>query len=200
MRRVLIVEDDAQTPSLLQTLLESHGWLVTSADTGAAALVKARAELPDLVISDLMMPVMDGLTLLRRWRADERLFLVPFIICTATFTTQHHAAVADEQRVVQRVAAAPQQYRTTQTAAIRTQFGNCIDCRLDARVVVSIGAWRDDLSNRNAFASRQGNAAAAITGTRKIRHDIACIRRAALAVKSVVQLLAVATQANERGA
>ncbi|MDP1922798.1 MAG: response regulator [Myxococcales bacterium] len=86
MKRALLVEDAEQTPSLLQTLLEEHGWQVTSADNGAEALDKARHELPDLVISDLVMPVMDGLMLLRRWRADERLSLVPFIICTATFT------------------------------------------------------------------------------------------------------------------
>ena len=86
MKRVLIVDDNAQNLYLLRALLQGNGFVVDEARHGAEALVKARAALPDVVISDLLMPVVDGYTLLREWRADERTRSIPFIVYTATFT------------------------------------------------------------------------------------------------------------------
>ncbi|MDP2136548.1 MAG: PAS domain S-box protein, partial [Candidatus Didemnitutus sp.] len=59
---------------------------VNEARHGAEALVKARAAQPDLLISDLLMPVMDGYTLLRQWKLDARLSQIPFVVYTATYT------------------------------------------------------------------------------------------------------------------
>jgi two-component system, cell cycle sensor histidine kinase and response regulator CckA len=86
MTRALIVEDNEQNLYYLRSLLEGHGFDVVSARHGAEALVKARQTPPALVISDLLMPVMDGYTLLRHWKADPRLSQVPFIVYTATYT------------------------------------------------------------------------------------------------------------------
>ncbi len=86
MTRILIVEDKEQNLYYLESLLRGHGFEVDSAKHGAAALVLARQRLPDLVISDLLMPVMDGYTLLRRWRSDAQLSGIPFIVYTATYT------------------------------------------------------------------------------------------------------------------
>jgi len=86
MNRILIVDDKPENVYYLQALLTGHGYQVDTARHGAEALVKARQTAPDLVISDLLMPVMDGYTLLRFWKADARLSPIPFIVYTATYT------------------------------------------------------------------------------------------------------------------
>jgi len=85
MNRALIVDDNRQNLYLLRTLLEANGFTVDEAYNGAEALVRARRSVPQLVISDLLMPVMDGYSLLREWRADAQLTQVPFIVYTATY-------------------------------------------------------------------------------------------------------------------
>ncbi len=96
MMRVLIVDDHAANLYLLRALLQGHGFEVDEALDGGQALERARLSPPDLVISDLLMPVMDGYTLLRHWKADDRLRAIPFVVYTATYTDPGDEALALE--------------------------------------------------------------------------------------------------------
>lgn len=96
MHRILIVDDRSEDLRLLRSLLEGRGWQVEEASHGDEALVKARQSPPHLIISDLLMPVMDGYTLLRQWRTDERLKKIPFVVYTATYTEPQDERLALE--------------------------------------------------------------------------------------------------------
>ncbi|MBX7218987.1 MAG: response regulator [Blastocatellia bacterium] len=86
MKHILIVDDNLENRYLLRALLEGSGFTVAEAPQGMDALTKARQWAPDLIISDLLMPVLDGYSLLQHWKADEVLKTIPFIVYTATFT------------------------------------------------------------------------------------------------------------------
>ena len=81
---VLVVEDDKNIRDLLQMYLEKEGYAVTTAADGGEALTKFRAIHPDLVLLDVMMPVMDGWAVCKAIRAESQ---TPVIMLTAKSET-----------------------------------------------------------------------------------------------------------------
>jgi PAS domain S-box-containing protein len=85
-KTILIVDDNPANIYILKSLLESEGMKVITAKNGKEALAKAHSHPPDLIVSDILMPVMDGYTLCRHWKSDDQLKHIPFIFYTATYT------------------------------------------------------------------------------------------------------------------
>jgi PAS domain S-box-containing protein len=86
METILVVDDNSQNLYMLESLLTGNGYTVITANNGEEALTAAEATPPDLIISDILMPVLDGFSLCRKWHADERLCKIPFVFYTATYT------------------------------------------------------------------------------------------------------------------
>jgi PAS domain S-box-containing protein len=81
--RILLVEDNADMRQYLKRLLSEEGYSVDLAPDGVAALVCARETPPDLILSDVMLPKMDGINLIRRLRENRALTDVPIVLLSA---------------------------------------------------------------------------------------------------------------------
>ena len=88
MAHVLIVEDHEENRNLLKLLLEVNGYRVSAAGDGLEALAAARADAPDIIVSDALMPNMDGFALCRAWMQDRALKAIPFVFYSATVVSQ----------------------------------------------------------------------------------------------------------------
>lgn len=84
--RVLVVDDDDPGRCLMSSLLTGHGHEVVEARDGREALEQARSGPVDIVVTDILMPVMDGYTLAREWKSDPALAAIPVIFYTASYT------------------------------------------------------------------------------------------------------------------
>ncbi|MEO6026663.1 MAG: response regulator [Candidatus Binatia bacterium] len=80
---ILVVDDSDEVRLLASRILEREGYQVTAADSGVSALEVLQTMVPDLVVSDIMMPEVDGYRLLERMREDARLLAVPVIFLSA---------------------------------------------------------------------------------------------------------------------
>lgn len=80
---ILIVDDSVAMRRILARALEAAGYRVSEAGDGQAALAACRAEAPNLVLLDIDMPVMDGLTTLKEMKADDELVDIPVLFLTA---------------------------------------------------------------------------------------------------------------------
>ena len=80
---LLVVDDDPFIARLLEIELEAAGFEVRTAGNGVDALERVHERLPDLVLADVMMPIMDGFELTRRLRSDQRTLRVKVILLTA---------------------------------------------------------------------------------------------------------------------
>lgn len=86
--RVLSVDDKAENRYLLEAQLAARGWHVVSAKDGVEALERLEAEPFDVIVSDILMPHMDGFQLCQEVKKREQLRRIPFVFYTATYTDQ----------------------------------------------------------------------------------------------------------------
>jgi DNA-binding response OmpR family regulator len=82
-KTILVVDDDLRTLKLVGLVLDQQGYDVVAAQSGEDGLEKARAETPDLIILDILMPGLDGYKVAQRLRADRVTARVPILMLTA---------------------------------------------------------------------------------------------------------------------
>ena len=95
MTSVLVLDDRATDRELLRVVLGYAGYTVYEAPSGDIALTIAREEHPDLIIADLLMPLMDGATFVQELRSDPDTAAIPVIFCTATYALEEVHKLAD---------------------------------------------------------------------------------------------------------
>jgi DNA-binding response OmpR family regulator len=81
--KILVVDDEDSVRQLFQIMLQHEGYEVVLASNGAEALLAAHNDKPDLIILDWMMPVLDGLSVLRQLRSDASTQHIPILMLTA---------------------------------------------------------------------------------------------------------------------
>jgi len=91
---ILIVDDDENSRVFLERALVKQGYAVESAANGVQALARAAESLPQLIISDILMPELDGFELCRRVKSDQRLRAIPFVFYSATYVAPEDRELA----------------------------------------------------------------------------------------------------------
>jgi CheY-like chemotaxis protein len=99
-KRILIVEDHLDTQQGLQKLLKLSGFDVLTADNGRQGLMKATAHFPDLIVTDVMMPVMDGIDLVKQLRSSAAFRKTPIVVISAYITKAAEAVRVGAQEVL----------------------------------------------------------------------------------------------------
>jgi PAS domain S-box-containing protein len=109
--RALVVDDDEGIRSLFRRALAEDGWTVDEAENGAIALELAKKDRPDLVLLDLMMPVMDGFEFVMHYRKLKGYGKTPIIVVTAKDLEQHEreTLLGGVERIVEKGALTRQQ-------------------------------------------------------------------------------------------
>ncbi len=87
----MVVEDDPNLRAVIRIVLEPKGYEVVEANHGAEALELMSGGVPDIVLADLKMPVMDGRELVRRMRIQPELMSVPVVIITGNSEAKQSA-------------------------------------------------------------------------------------------------------------
>ena len=82
-KKILIIDDEPHILKMVEARLKAQGYDIVSACDGEEGLAKAAQEKPNLIITDVMMPKVDGFEVCRRLRSDEALKHIPIIMLTA---------------------------------------------------------------------------------------------------------------------
>src|SRR5258706_3996563 len=100
MATILVVDDREINRRLLKTILSYNGHKIVEAADGAEALLRVRDDLPDLVITDILMPVVDGYEFVRQLRSDMATSSVRVLFYTAAYLNPEAEALAKASGVV----------------------------------------------------------------------------------------------------
>lgn len=152
--KILVAEDDPEARELLLLLLEGGEYSLLEAADGMEALDMLRTEQPDLLITDIVMPRMDGYELVRRLREDDRTAHTSVIFCSASY---HEREVREMARSlgVQSTLAKPFDHKTVRTIvdaalAARSSLADTVS----TPTVQVIGGAQERLSALVAFSRR----------------------------------------------
>ncbi|WP_367304287.1 response regulator [Burkholderia multivorans] len=96
METILVVDDDARILALLRVVLEEQGYRVLVASDGEAAVTVTSAEHPDLIVTDWMMPVLDGVAFCRQIRSNAVTKCIPIVMLTAGTPPRQTEVLWDE--------------------------------------------------------------------------------------------------------
>jgi signal transduction histidine kinase/CheY-like chemotaxis protein len=155
--KILVAEDDPEARELLLLLLGGGGYDLLEAADGLEALALVRAELPDLLITDIVMPRMDGYELVRKLREDERVANTPVIFCSASY---HEREVREMARSlgVKNTLSKPFDFKTVRTtvdAALASRTSTePSEAAEPARPALVDGGAQERLSALVAFSRR----------------------------------------------
>lgn len=154
--KILVAEDDPEARELLLLLLEGGEYSLLEAADGMEALDLLRTEQPDLLITDIVMPRMDGYELVRRLREDDRTAHTSVIFCSASY---HEREVREMARSlgVQSTLAKPFDHKTVRTtvdAAFAARASSSLADTISTPAVHVIGGAQERLSAMVAFSRR----------------------------------------------
>jgi CheY-like chemotaxis protein len=122
MAKIVVCEDDVMIQKLIFVALRSSGHEILMANDGVRGCELIRAERPDLILTDLLMPAMTGLELCRTVRSDPAISGIPIIVLTASVQRQQ----AEESLREGASAFLPKPFTTDQLSAIIAQHLPCI--------------------------------------------------------------------------
>jgi signal transduction histidine kinase/CheY-like chemotaxis protein len=154
--KILVAEDDPEARELLMLLLEGGEYSLLAAADGMEALDLLRTEQPDLLITDIVMPRMDGYELVRKLRQDDRTANTPVIFCSASY---HEREVREMARSlgVQSTLAKPfdlNTVRSTVGAALAARNNSALPSPVATPAAAVIGGAQERLSALVAFSRR----------------------------------------------
>jgi len=121
--KILVAEDDPEARELLLLLLGDADYCLLEAVDGVEALDLMRTELPDLLITDIVMPRMDGYELVRRMREDQTVAHTPVIFCSASYHERDVRAMASSLGVLETIAK-PYDMSTVQALIAQVMSGS----------------------------------------------------------------------------
>jgi two-component system, chemotaxis family, chemotaxis protein CheY len=121
-RGVLVIDDDSDIRSVVRELLTDEGYQVRTAVNGRDALSTLSSWQPDVILLDLMMPIMDGWTFLANQQSSQQLRRIPVIVMSASHTLTR----GDEQLAVADVVAKPFEIDTVLTKVATLAGRPCI--------------------------------------------------------------------------